>query len=36
MDMIASDLALALDPVLLARRVGMDPDPGQCDVLRSA
>jgi hypothetical protein len=32
---IASDLALALDPVLLARRVGLDPDPWQADVLRS-
>ena len=33
--MIASDLALALDPVLLAERCGLGPDPWQADVLRS-
>ena len=33
--MIAGDLALALDPVLLAERVGLDPDPWQRDALRS-
>jgi len=33
---IASDLAMALDPVQLARRVGVTPDPWQADVLRSA
>ena len=33
--MLASDLALALDPVLLARRAGIEPDPWQADVLRS-
>ena len=33
--MIAADLATALDPVLLARQCGMDPDPWQADVLRS-
>lgn len=32
---IASDLALALDPVLLARRVGINPDQWQADLLRS-
>jgi len=32
---LAGDLALALDPVLLARRAGLDPDPWQADVLRS-
>jgi hypothetical protein len=32
---IASDLAAALDPVLLARQVGLDPDAWQTDVLRS-
>jgi len=32
---LASDLALGLDPVLLARRCGLDPDPWQRDVLRS-
>lgn len=31
---IASDLALALDPVLLARRGGIEPDAWQADVLR--
>lgn len=34
--MIAADLALALDPVLLAQRTGITPDPWQGDVLRSA
>ena len=34
--MIATDLAAGLDPVVLARRVGLDPDPWQADVLRSA
>ncbi len=33
--MIAADLALALDPVTLARRAGIGPDPWQRDVLRS-
>lgn len=33
--MIASDLAMALDPVVLARAAGLDPDPWQQDVLRS-
>lgn len=33
---IAADLARALDPVLLARAAGIDPDPWQSDVLRSA
>ncbi len=32
---IASDLARALDPVLLAEQVGIVPDPWQADVLRS-
>jgi hypothetical protein len=32
---IAADLAMALDPVLLARRAGVTPDPWQADVLRS-
>jgi hypothetical protein len=32
---IAADLALALDPALLAERAGLDPDPWQRDVLRS-
>lgn len=32
---IASDLARALDPVLLAEQVGIVPDPWQCDVLHS-
>ena len=34
--MLASDLAMALDPVLLARRAGIEPDPWQAEVLRSA
>ncbi len=34
--MIAADLAMALDPVRLAERVGVWPDPWQADVLRSA
>lgn len=33
--MLASDLATALDPVLLARRAGIVPDPWQAAVLRS-
>ncbi len=33
--MIAADLALALDPVILAERAGLHPDPWQRDVLRS-
>jgi len=33
--MIAADLALALDPVILAERAGLAPDPWQRDVLRS-
>lgn len=34
--MLASDLAMALDPAHLARRVGIDPDPWQSDVLRTS
>jgi len=34
--MIASDLATALDPVRLAERCGLDADPWQQNVLRSA
>ena len=34
--MIAADLSRALDPVVLARQLGIDPDPWQRDVLRSA
>lgn len=33
--MLATDLALALDPVLLAGRIGIDVDPWQRDFLRS-
>jgi Terminase large subunit, T4likevirus-type, N-terminal len=33
---LASDLSLALDPVLLSRRVGLDPEEWQAEVLRSA
>lgn len=33
--MLAGDLATALDPVLLARHAGIDPDPWQARVLRS-
>ena len=33
---LAADLALALDPARLATRAGIDPDPWQADVLRSA
>lgn len=33
---IASDLARALDPVLFARRAGLEPDPWQANLLRSA
>ena len=32
---LAQDLALALDPVALARRAGLEPDPWQAQVLRS-
>lgn len=35
MSPLASDLARALDPVQLARGVGMEPDPWQADTLRS-
>ncbi len=31
---LAADLALALDPVLLARRAGVEPDPWQAALLR--
>ncbi len=34
--MLATDLALALDPARLAVRAGIHPDPWQADVLRSA
>lgn len=34
--MLANDLALALDPVRLAERAGIAPDPWQAAVLRSA
>jgi hypothetical protein len=33
--MLASDLAMALDPALLMRRVGLEPDPWQAALLRS-
>lgn len=33
---LAADLALALDPVALMRRAGLEPDPWQARVLRSA
>ena len=33
--MLEADLAAALDPVLLMRRAGMEPDPWQADLLRS-
>ena len=33
--MLASDLAMALDPVRLARRAGFKPDSWQADLLRS-
>jgi hypothetical protein len=32
---IASDFALALDPVLFSRAAGLDPDPWQAEALRS-
>lgn len=32
---LLSDLAVAADPVVLARRLGVDPDPWQAGVLRS-
>jgi hypothetical protein len=34
--MIAEDLMVGLDPVRLARRAGIEPDPWQVDVLRSS
>ena len=34
--MLATELARALDPVLLARAAGKEPDPWQATVLRSA
>jgi len=34
--MIAMDLATALDPVLLARQAGIEPDPWQAQVLQSS
>ncbi len=33
---LATDLATALDPVILARRAGVAPDPWQADLLRAA
>lgn len=36
MNLLAASLERALDPVALARRGGMDPDPWQADVLRSS
>lgn len=33
--MLANDLALALDPVAMCRRAGIEPDPWQAGVLRS-
>jgi hypothetical protein len=33
---LAGDLAMALDPVVLARAAGIEPDPWQADVLRSS
>lgn len=33
--MLPADLAAALDPARLARRMGLDPDPWQAEVLRS-
>src|SRR5829696_6545259 len=33
--MIARDLSRALDPVLLARDAGLEPDPWQADLLRT-
>ena len=35
MGSLASDLAMALDPVALSRAAGIDPDPWQAQVLRS-
>src|SRR5262245_49195352 len=32
---VADDLAAALDPVIMARQAGFEPDPWQRDVLRS-
>src|SRR5262245_57918873 len=34
--MLAEDLRVALDPVQLARRVGVEPDPWQAQALRSS
>lgn len=34
--MIAADLAIAVDPVRLARRAGIEPDGWQADILRSS
>jgi len=34
--MLATDLALALDPALILERQGLDPDPWQAGLLRSA
>src|SRR4051794_4037203 len=36
MTALAEDLALALDPALFAGRAGLDPDPWQMRLLRSA
>ena len=36
MGSMASDLALALDPVLMAQAVGLEPDPWQVRLLRSS
>lgn len=35
MTTLRADLAAALDPVRLARRAGLDPDPWQAEILRS-
>ena len=35
MSSLAADLARALDPVVLADSIGMDPDPWQREVLRT-
>jgi hypothetical protein len=32
---LVSDLAAALDPIVLAQQAGLEPDPWQADVLRS-
>ena len=36
MSALVADLSAALDPVRFAQASGLDPDPWQCDVLRSA